>query len=200
MPLSISLVDYGAGNLHSIKKALEYCGAEVSVVRDMKSVSDSSCIVFPGVGAFDSTMGRLRQFRESITERLSDGIPALGICIGMQILFESSEEGSFEGLGLFKGHVVRLESPRVPHMGWNGVSSSDPLLDGAGNCYYFAHSYRGKPDEDGITAGMSEYDGEKFPSVFRKKNVYGTQFHPEKSSTAGLRVLKNFISFAEECQ
>ncbi len=126
MPLKITMADYGVGNLHSIRKALELCGADVTVVEDMSLLSRADCIVLPGVGAFDKTMERLLPFREEIVSRLRDGVPCLGVCIGMQILFQGSEEGESPGLGYLQGVVVRLKAPRIPHMGWNQVLSPMP--------------------------------------------------------------------------
>lgn len=197
MPLNITLTDYGVGNLYSIRRSLENCGANVTVVQDMSKVLDAECIVFPGVGAFDKTMEKLQPYREDICRKLESGTPALGICIGMQILYEGSAEGTTPGLGFLRGRVVPLEGRIVPHMGWNSVRSEDPLMDGVVDPhFYFAHSFRGSPDED-ITVGTTEYEGTDVPTFFRKANVYGSQFHPEKSSTSGMTVLKNFISFAE---
>lgn len=197
MSLSITLTDYGVGNLYSIKRSLENCGAEVTVIDDMKDLLDAECIVFPGVGAFDRTMEKLQPYREDIREKLASGTPALGICIGMQILFEGSDEGRSPGLGFFDGRVVPLKGRIIPHMGWNAVSSRDPLMDGIEDRhFYFAHSFRGNPEEN-ITIGTTDYDGSDIPTFFRKANVYGTQFHPEKSSASGMKFLRNFISFAE---
>lgn len=197
MPLNITLADYGVGNLYSIKRSLENCGAEVDVVTDMRRLLEADCIVLPGVGAFDRTMERLQPYRERICERLAAGTPTLGICIGMQILYEGSAEGTTPGLGFFKGRDVPLVGKVVPHMGWNSVVSDDPLMDGVSDPhFYFAHSFRGCPDED-IVRGTTGYDGSDIPTFFRKANVYGTQFHPEKSSTSGMTFLRNFISFAE---
>ena len=143
-------------------------------------------------------MEKLLPYRDQICDMLRGGMPALGICIGMQILFEGSEEGKSPGLGLYKGRVEKLDRETIPHMGWNQVVSDDPLLNGTpDNNYYFVHSYFGNPKED-ITLGTTEYEGKPFPSFFRKFNTYGTQFHPEKSSSSGRKVLQNFISFAEE--
>lgn len=196
MSLNITLTDYGVGNLYSIRRSLENCGAKVTTITDMKDLLDAECIVFPGVGAFDKTMERLQPYRDDIRAKLADGTPALGICIGMQILYQGSAEGSSPGLGFFKGDVVPLVGKVIPHMGWNTVVSDDPLMDGvADKHFYFAHSFRGSPSED-ITIGTTEYEGTTVPTFFRKANVYGTQFHPEKSSTSGMKVLENFISFA----
>jgi len=198
MPLNITITDYGVGNLYSIRRSLEACGANVRVIGDISEIRDAECIVFPGVGAFDKTMEKLIPHREEICDMLRSGTPALGVCIGMQILFEGSDEGTSPGLGLYKGRVRKLDSKVIPHMGWNQVETDDPLLEGVpDNNFYFVHSYYGSPEEEGITLGDTEYEGERFPSFFRKYNTYGTQFHPEKSSASGRKVLQNFISFAE---
>jgi glutamine amidotransferase len=193
------MADYGVGNLHSVKKAFERNGAAVTITSNVKDLIDSECIVFPGVGAFDSTMETLLPHRDDIRERLLSGVPALGICIGMQIMFDSSEEGTSPGIGAFSGNVIKLSSPHIPHMGWNSVNSSDALMEGIGKRqFYFANSFRGSPNNKKEIVGTTEYDGENFPSFFRIANTYGTQFHPEKSSESGLRLIKNFIDFAEE--
>lgn len=196
--MKITMADYGVGNLHSIKKALEKNGATVVTVTDMKDLLDAKCIMFPGVGAFDKTMERLQPYREQICERLNAGVPALGICIGAQIMFESSAEGKAPGLGFFSGTVKPLKAKIVPHMGWNTVESKDPLMNGIdSNYFYFAHSYYCDADPSDVI-GTTEYEGTTFPSFFRKKNVYGTQFHPEKSGESGLEMLRNFIEAAED--
>lgn len=197
MPLNISLADYGVGNLYSIRRSLENCGANVTPVTDMRELLDADCIVFPGVGAFDRTMERLQPVRDEIRERLASGTPALGICIGAQIMFEGSAEGTSPGIGFFRGRVVPLKGDIIPHMGWNAVRSKDPLFDGIlDRHFYFAHSYVAAPEED-IVIGTTDYCGRDIPTFFRKANTYGTQFHPEKSSASGAAVLRNFISFAE---
>ena len=198
MPLNIAITDYGVGNLYSIRRSLEKCGANVEIVTDMSRLEDAECIVFPGVGAFDKTMEKLLPYRQSICDRLKDGTPALGICIGMQILFEGSDEGKSPGLGLYSGRVTKMKGEVIPHMGWNQVDTVDGILSGIDDRnFYFVHSFFGSPSEDGIAIGTTEYEGISFPSLFRKYNTYGTQFHPEKSSASGLQVLRNFISFAE---
>lgn len=198
--LRISLADYGVGNLHSLRKSLEKCGAEVTVVQDMSRLLDAECIAFPGVGAFDKTMEKLLPYREQIVDRLRSGVSCIGICIGAQILMQGSEEGSSPGIGVIEGRVVKLKAERIPQMGWNIVDTDDALFDGIDNRYfYFAHSYHGEPTEKDVVKGTTEYEGERFPTLFRKWNTVGCQFHPEKSSTSGMKFLKNFISFAEEC-
>ena len=198
MPLKVVMADYGVGNLHSIRKALELCGASVKVVEDMSLLTDAECIVLPGVGAFDRSMERLRPYSREIVGRLEDGVPCLGICIGMHIMFNGSEEGDGPGLGYIRGRVVRLKAPRIPHRGWNQVEADDAIMEGiADPHFYFAHSFHGSP-EDSSAIGTTEYFG-RIPTLFRKGNTYGTQFHPEKSSASGLRFLRNFVRFAEGC-
>lgn len=198
MTVSMAIADYGVGNLHSIRKSLENCGARPYIVTDMEELLEAECIVFPGVGAFDKTMERLLPIRGRLVERLEEATPCLGICIGAQILFEGSQEGRQPGLGFYQGRVVRLKAERVPHMGWNSVRSDDRIMEGvASPFFYFAHSYFGMPEED-IAIGATDYFGQ-VPTLFLKGNTYGTQFHPEKSSDSGMRFLRNFVRFAEAC-
>lgn len=197
--IAISLADYGVGNLHSLKKSLENCGAKVIVVTDMKDLLDAECIAFPGVGAFDKTMERLLPLKEKIRDRLDSGIPCLGICVGSQIQFEGSDEGVSPGLGFMKGRVRKLEAKTIPHMGWNFVETDDALLKNIENrFFYYAHSFFCDASEKETVKGVSEYENIEIPVFFRKKNFVGTQFHPEKSSASGMQFLKNFIEFAEE--
>ncbi|MDR0887665.1 MAG: imidazole glycerol phosphate synthase subunit HisH [Candidatus Methanoplasma sp.] len=197
--MRITMTDYGVGNLHSIKKALEISGAKVDVITDLSKLLDAECIVFPGVGAFDKTMERVLPYREGIRDRILSGVPTLGICVGAQIMFSSSEEGDSPGLGVFDGKVVKIKAECIPHMGWNAVETTDPLFDGlTDNRFYFAHSYHGTANDISIVKGTTEYEGNTFPSFFRTANAYGVQFHPEKSAGSGLKLVENFIRFAEE--
>jgi len=199
MTLKTAIADYGVGNLHSIRKALEICGATPYIVEDMRELLEAECIVLPGVGAFDKTMEKLAPVRDQLVERLEDATPCLGICIGAQILFQGSEEGKVPGLGYYKGQVMKLKAKRVPHMGWNSVASDDPILDGITSpFFYFAHSYHGSPEEE-VVIGTTDYFGE-VRTLFLKGNTYGTQFHPEKSSASGMQFLRNFVRFAEACK
>ncbi len=198
--LNISLVDYGVGNLHSLRKALELCGANATVVTDMKQLLDAECIAFPGVGAFDKTMEKLLPFKSEIRKKLENGTPAIGICIGTQIMMDGSDEGKSPGIELINGRVVKLLSPQVPEMGWNVVETEDSLFEGIeSKHFYFAHSYRCAPIDNSVVKGITEYDGELIPTLFRKSNFVGCQFHPEKSSKSGLKFLSNFVKFAEDC-
>jgi len=198
--LKITIVDYGIGNLHSIRKGLEKAGAKTETVSDMAALESAECIVFPGVGAFGEAMDKLAPEKESIVKRLSEGLPALGICLGMQIFLDRSEESPQEGLGFVGGEVAKFDADRVPQMGWNDVTfdPSEPVFEGvrSGTQFYFANSYVCFPEED-IGIAETVYGRTRFPSGMRKKNAFGFQFHPEKSSVAGLKVLSNFVSIAE---
>ena len=195
----IVILDYGVGNLHSISKALERTGARVNVSSDSHDIAGAECIVFPGVGAFGAAMRVLKPALPDIRRAIESGVPTLGICLGMQVLFEGSEESSGEGIGVLKGRARRLEAPRVPHMGWNSVyHTDDGLFDGIeqDTQFYFANSYVCYPTEK-VTLSETEY-GQRFPSAVRKGGICGVQFHPEKSSKPGLRLLTNFIRISEE--
>jgi len=197
--MRVSIMDYGVGNLHSISKGIERAGAEVRVVSDPKDLLDSECIVFPGVGAFGAAMGTLRPVLPQLRESIASGVPTIGVCLGMQILFEKSEESPGRGVAVLKGEVVKLKGPRIPQMGWNDVvPGGDALFEGIQDRtqFYFANSYVCRPAES-VEIAESEY-GERFPSAVRKGNTYGVQFHPEKSGTPGLRLLSNFVRLAEE--
>lgn len=201
MIVKATIVDYGIGNLHSIRKGLEKAGAKTEIVSEMKALRTADCIVFPGVGAFGEAMRKLEPVKESIIEKLSSGTPALGICLGMQILLEGSEESPEKGLGFIRGKVKRFDADRIPQMGWNDVtfSSKEPVFKGvpSGTQFYYANSYVCFPKEK-MAIAETVYDRTKFASAIRKKNVFGFQFHPEKSSVAGLKVLKNFVEIVED--
>lgn len=197
--MKITVVDYGVGNLHSISKGLERAGARVQVSSSPQDIARSDCIVFPGVGAFGAAMEALRPEAAALRSAIAGGVPTLGICLGMQVLFERSEESPGDGLSVLKGSALRLKAPRVPHMGWNNVSSSDDdLFEGidADAQFYFANSYVCSPTEK-VTISETVY-GERFPAAVRKGATFGAQFHPEKSGEAGLRLLANFIRISEE--
>ncbi|NLK25185.1 MAG: imidazole glycerol phosphate synthase subunit HisH [Euryarchaeota archaeon] len=194
--VKVSIADYGVGNLHSIRKALKLAGARPVVESNMRNLLDADAIVLPGVGAFDSAMRGLEPYRDIILDRLEAGTPCLGICVGAQVLFEGSEEGVLPGLGFMKGKVIKLGTDRVPHMGWNEVCTDDLSFAGVTSPYfYFAHSYYGCPTED-IVVGTTDHHG-GIPSMFRKKNVLGVQFHPEKSGSSGAVFLRNFVKYLE---
>jgi imidazole glycerol phosphate synthase glutamine amidotransferase subunit len=196
--LKAAVADYGVGNLHSISKALERAGADVRVVSDPRQLVGSECLVFPGVGAFGAAMEILRPASFELKGMMAEGTPVLGICLGMQVLFERSEESPGGGLSVILGDVRKLRAERIPHMGWNTVEfSDDPLFEGipVGSRFYFANSYVCVPNEDVETA-TTDY-GQRFTSSVRKGRVCGVQFHPEKSGPQGLRVLENFVKMVE---
>jgi imidazole glycerol-phosphate synthase subunit HisH len=200
--VTVALVDYGMGNRRSVEKALEHVGARVARTADRDEIAAAEAIVLPGVGAFPEAMRRLHALRlvEPIRERAAAGVPLLGICLGMQLLFESSEEHEgAAGLGLLGGTVARLDARglKVPHIGWNGVTFERPstLTEGLGAAaaFYHVHSYACRPREQSDVVGRGEY-GERFVSIVQRGNVMGAQFHPEKSSLDGLALLRNFAA------
>ena len=194
----IAVIDYGAGNLRSIRRALEAAGAETVVTADPATVTAADAVVLPGVGAAGHAMDRLRDLgmTEAIGVAVSEGKPFLGICLGMQLLFEHQEEGDTAGLGLLRGRIRSLNGPvKVPHMGWNRsrIVRPGPLGDaGDERYYYFVHSYVAEPADHDDVAAIAQY-GEPFPSVVVRDNVWGTQFHPEKSGPDGLALVRAFV-------
>jgi glutamine amidotransferase len=196
--MKVTIVDYGVGNLHSIAKGIERAGAKVEVISDPLRLPEAECLVFPGVGAFGAAMNTLRPVLPGLRDSIRSGVPVLGVCLGMQILFERSEESSGGGMGVFKGDVRKLRADTVPQMGWNEVRrEQDPLFEGIPeeSFFYFANSYVCHPAER-VSVASSEY-GEVFPSAVRKDKLCGVQFHPEKSGPLGLRLLRNFLRIAE---
>lgn len=193
-----ALFDYGAGNLHSLAKALEAGGARVEVTSDWDRALDTDVLVLPGVGSFGAAVRALGEERERVRRSLEGGLPCLGICLGMQLLFEESEEGEGRGIGFLAGRVRRLRGRRVPQMGWNDVETAgDPLFRGAADpVAYYAHSYLCEPRDPDVAIGWSEYEGRRFVAAVRRGGVWGVQFHPEKSSRPGLRIVRNFLEEA----
>jgi glutamine amidotransferase len=197
----IAIIDYQMGNLRSVQKAFEKVGHQPVITSDPQVLREADKVVLPGVGAFGDAMRELRArgLVEPIREVIDSGKPFIGICLGMQLLFEIGHEGGrHEGLGVLAGEVVRFDVPpeyKVPHMGWNTarVRSATPLLEGidAAAHFYFVHSYYVSPTDPGVVALETEY-GHPFCSMIWRENVYATQFHPEKSQADGLRLLKNF--------
>jgi imidazole glycerol-phosphate synthase subunit HisH len=195
----IAIVDYGMGNRRSVEKALEHVGAGPRLTAEHATLKASDGIVVPGVGAFPEAMRRLRSegLDELIRERADAGVPVLGLCLGMQLLFEaSSEHEGASGLGLLAGEVTALRAPKVPHIGWNLVTFERPsaLTDGLGGqaAFYHVHSFACRPADPADVVGYGEY-GERFVSIVERGNVMGVQFHPEKSSRDGLALLRNFM-------
>jgi glutamine amidotransferase len=195
---TVALVDYGMGNRRSVEKALEHVGATVARTADPEAIRAADAVVVPGVGAFPEAMRRLNAagLDEVIRERAEGGTPVLGICLGMQLLFERSaeHEGAW-GLGLLPGEVTALEAPKVPHIGWNRVAMrrASGLTRGLGDAtaFYHVHSFVCRASEQDVV-GEGEY-GERFASIVERENVAGVQFHPEKSSRDGLQLLANFV-------
>ena len=194
----IAILDYGLGNLRSVQKACEYTGLDAVLTRDPGTVEKADRLIIPGVGAFQDAMEGLADagFTAPVMKAAEAGKPILGICIGMQILFQKGWEGGEHiGLGLIEGEVMRLDAPglKIPHMGWNSLETkAEPIFDGvpADAHVYFVHSYRALCDDKHVIA-YTGYGG-RFPAAVRKGNIYGFQFHPEKSGDTGLRLLKNF--------
>ena len=192
----ITIIDYKSGNLKSISNGFKKIGADYQITDDKEVIADSDFLVLPGVGAFGSAMENLESFKDIIYEHVNDNKPFLGICLGQQVLMDSSDESpGAEGMGLFKGHVELLpEGVKIPHMGWNKleVVNDSPILEGIdGEYFYFVHSYHVVPDNEKIVAGICDYGGDVVASL-SQNNLFATQFHPEKSGKAGLKILKNF--------
>jgi imidazole glycerol-phosphate synthase subunit HisH len=199
MSARISILDYGMGNLRSVEKALEHVGVTASISNDASAVRAADGVILPGVGAFPRAMERIRELGldELIAERRDSGVPILGICLGLQLLFESSTElGGADGLGLLAGPVDELgaEGLKVPHIGWEPVrwERESRLAEGipSETPFYFVHSFAPRPQQEDLL-GSAVY-GAHFACAAERENVFGVQFHPEKSSAAGLRLLSNF--------
>ncbi len=200
----VALIDYGMGNLRSVRRALEAAGATVQIVDSPEAVGDASALVFPGQGAIVDAMAQLKKtgFDSFIKDWIAADKPFMGICLGLQLLFEHSEEGDADGLGIFRGKVKRFpESPdlKIPHMGWNTVSvnvnNSGLLakdLNSEGESFYFVHSYYVDTPENEIVWSISDY-GLKFVSGIRRGKVFAVQFHPEKSQSKGIALYRNFL-------
>jgi glutamine amidotransferase len=194
--MNVAVVDYGTGNLHSLVKALEKDGVQVWVEADLVRALLADAIVLPGVGAFGDAAAHLAPGVEALHHAIAQGKPCLGICLGMQLLFDASEEGPGRGLSALSGTTRRLSGRRVPHMGWNDVEMmDDPLFAGMSQLVaYYANSFVVDPSDESEVIAWSRYGRERFPAAVRRDNVWGVQFHPEKSGAAGLQVLNNFIA------
>lgn len=207
----VTIIDYGIGNLRSIEKAFEEVGASVTRTDDPESVTDAERLVLPGVGAFGACIDEIRRrdLEAPIRDAIHRGTPFLGVCVGMQLLFETGhEKGTHAGLGILPGRVVHFrkadadmpETLSVPHMGWNAIEPDpdkgrDALLEGLGDTpyAYFVHSYHAVPDRSDDVLATTTY-GHTFPSVVHRENVAGVQFHPEKSQAVGLTILESFAT------
>jgi imidazole glycerol-phosphate synthase subunit HisH len=190
----IAIIDYGSGNLRSIQRALQSHDLETTITGDIREIDEAGAVVLPGVGNASHAMDQLHKLGMSgaIQRSVGAGKPFLGICVGMQVLFERQGEGNAEGLGLLKGHVRKIEySEKVPHMGWNisqAIKSPLTELENLSPYYYFVHSFVAEPENQEDVAAVAMY-GERFPSAVIRENVWGTQFHPEKSGVDGLAFL-----------
>ena len=201
----IAIIDYGAGNIRSIEKALEHVGAIVQVTDEPDIVNKAQAIVLPGVGSGGAAMSRMteRGLDDAIRKATQQGKPFLGICLGMQLLADHHAEGEVDGLSLFPGEVRRIpHGPKIPHMGWNQVKPQYTALDIFNNIpqdayFYFAHSYYVEPQDSQGVAAVTDY-GSPFCSVIVTERVWGTQFHPEKSGSVGLQLLQNFLKWIRE--
>lgn len=199
--VSVAIFDYGAGNIFSLKNSLEKVGATVDVITNFDNENTFSGLILPGVGNFDPAMNSIRDLSKIQFKEYVGNMPVLGICLGMEMFFEKSEEGKEKGLNVIDGKVVILPSSmKVPHMGWNNLEIKKPgkILESVedGSWAYFVHSYRVKPDSNDVITAESDY-GIKVPAVVEQDNFYGTQFHPEKSSAVGKIMLGNFL---RECK
>lgn len=201
----IAIIDYGAGNIRSIEKALEHVGALVQVTDDPAVVARAQAVVLPGVGSAGSAMARMseRGLDEAIRTATQQGKPFLGICLGMQLLAEHHAEGEVDGLKLFHGEVRRIpQGPKIPHMGWNTVLPlhvDQPIFADVPpeSFFYFVHSYYVEPYDQRGVAAVTDY-GSPYCSVIATEQVWGTQFHPEKSGASGLQILKNFVKWVDK--
>ena len=195
--VKVAIFDYGAGNIFSLKSSLEKNDAEVDIITSLSKINNYSGLLLPGVGNFDPAIKSLHTSKIEFQDLVKNQIPVLGICLGMEMFFEKSEEGKLGGLGVLDGEVILLPNKfKIPHMGWNNlqIKKSSVLLDGVkeGSWVYFVHSYRVKPKNEEIIKADSDY-GINVPAVIENHTLFGTQFHPEKSSKVGSIIIKNFL-------
>jgi glutamine amidotransferase len=203
--VNVAIFDYGAGNLFSLKAALERNGAQnVIIIHDMKGLDKFDGLVLPGVGNFDPAVKSIEPYKDIFIKSIEDFMPILGICLGMEMLFNHSEEGTRDGLKILDGKVIILpkKKVKVPHMGWNNleiIKKESKLLQGIkdGSWAYFVHSYLIVPENNSIVSATSQY-GVNIPAIVEKGNLYGTQFHPEKSGKLGAIIMKNFLDVCSD--
>jgi imidazole glycerol-phosphate synthase subunit HisH len=193
--MRVTIVDYGAGNLHSLAKALDDGISRVRVATDPVAALEGDVLVLPGVGAFGHVAERLRAARSALREAINGGLPCIGICLGMQLLFDGSEEGEGKGLGVIEGSVTRLRARRVPHIGWATIeNASDPAFARAPlDVAYYANSFACRPSRPEVVRAWSTHEDDRFPAMVREGSAVGVQFHPEKSSRAGVAFLSALI-------
>lgn len=203
--VNVAIFDYGAGNLFSLKAALERNGAQnVIIIHDMKGLDKFDGLVLPGVGNFDPAVKSIEPYKDIFIKSIEDFMPILGICLGMEMLFNHSEEGTRDGLKILDGKVILLpkKKVKVPHMGWNNleiIKKESKLLRGIkdGSWAYFVHSYLIAPENNSIVSATSQY-GVNIPAIIEEGNLYGTQFHPEKSGKLGAIIMKNFLDVCSD--
>ena len=201
--VKIAIFDYGAGNIFSLKNSLEKNNAEVDVITNFDNSNNYSGLILPGVGNFDPAIKSIRErSKKQFNEFVKDKIPVLGICLGMEMFFEKSEEGKEKGLDIMKGEVVLLpKQMKIPHMGWNNVQikQQSKILEGVndGSWVYFVHSYIVKPKNEAIVVANADY-GIQVPAVIEENTYFGTQFHPEKSGQVGAMMIQNFLSVCKK--
>lgn len=193
--MRVTLFDYGAGNLHSLAKALQGEERAVRLTTDSRDAIRTDVLVLPGVGAFEPAARTLATGRVAMRDAIRDGLPCLGICLGMQLMFDASDEGTGQGLGVFPGRVEKLIATRLPQIGWNSIDDArDPLFIEAGlDTAYFANSFVCRPDDVAIITAWSTHESDRFPAAVGHGNTVGVQFHPEKSSAPGLRFVHRFL-------
>lgn len=192
--MRVTIFDYGAGNLHSLKKALMASGATTIVETNPVRAAETDVLVLPGVGAFGHAADRLAPARAVMRDAILGGLPTIGICLGMQLLFDQSDEARGEGLGVFRGRVTRLTAARVPHIGWNSVDFVGQPQTLPPTLVYYANSFAARPVDERAVVAWTTHDGDRFPAIVRKGNTIGVQFHPEKSSVEGVHFLDDLLA------
>ena len=205
--MKIAVVDYDMGNLHSVCKALEYAGAETLITHVTSELASADAIVLPGVGSFDPAVKKIRDrnLEQPLKDVIASGKPFLGICLGLQILFDRSDEGNEAGLGIIAGTVKKFQPEpnlTIPQMGWNQLDLSQPKCSlwselGSAEWVYFDHSYYVEPRQTAVSAAMVTHGSQTVTAAIAQNNIMAVQFHPEKSSTTGLQILTNFVRFAK---
>ncbi|MGH7636412.1 MAG: imidazole glycerol phosphate synthase subunit HisH [Gemmatimonadaceae bacterium] len=197
--MRVALLDYGAGNLHSLAKALALSGADVRMESDPSRCLDADTLVLPGVGSFSRAAEHIAPARAALRAAILQDYPVIGVCLGMQLLFDSSEEGRGEGLGVIPGTVTRIDATRVPQIGWNTLDdATDPAVAASRlRAAYYANSFVCRPRNTGDVRAWTTHECDRFPAVVRSRRAVGVQFHPEKSSVAGVRLLRVLL---EECR
>ena len=193
--MRVAIIDYGCGNLHSLAKAIRRSGADPVITSNSSEALACNALFLPGVGAFGSASASLSVSASELRSALLDGMPCLGICLGMQLLFDRSDEGPGRGLGVIEGVVRRLEATRVPHMGWNTLDdvADTALFPNSLDTAYFANSYVCEPIDSTVVTAWTTHETDRFPAAVRLRNIVGVQFHPEKSSAPGLGLIRAFL-------